>query len=341
MLTLHHVAVDGWSIKVLVEEFEQLYAARHRGEVARLPEPNARYADFVRWQRDYLETGAAERQLAYWRERLGNDLSVLELPADRPQTPGGRQQGVLHRFELEADLAARVRAFAQASGVTLFMLLLAAFAVVLHERTGRRRVRVGGDAANRADARLERLVGFFVNQVVLQVDIDPGASVPNLLDRCRDTVIGAAENQDLPFNQLVEELRPPRRAGRSPLFSIKLIYQEGDDPLPRLPGLAVTPYVPGATMAELDLVASFENGAETIRATFQCPRDLFAPAKMAGLFAQMRAVLAALAEDEPRTVAELIDRAAAARRAVPTQFPPDITPPELRRIDRVALRRAS
>ena len=337
MLTLHHVAVDGGSIRVLVEELEQLYAARRRGEVASLPEPQVCYTDFVRWQRDHLASGAAQRQVDYWRERLGEDLAVLELPPDRPQPLGYRQQGALHRFALEPALADRVRAFARASGVTLFMVLLAAFAVVLHERTGSRRVRIGGDAANRNNARLERLVGFFVNQVVLQVDIDPSASVRDLLDQCCDVVIGAAENQDLPFNRLVEALRPPRRAGRSPLFSIKLIYQEGDDPLPRLSGLTVEPYAAGATAAELDLVASFENGAETIKASFQCPRDLFAPATIAGLFAQTQAVLEAVAGGEAATVADLVERAAAAR----PPSTPAITPPELRRIARAALRRAS
>ena len=162
-----------------------------------------------------------------------------------------------------------------------------------------------------------------------------------LLDQCRSAVVGAAENQDLPFNRLVEALRPPRRAGRSPLFSIKLIYQEGDDPLPHLPGLTIEPYTAGATAAELDLVASFENGAETIKASFQCPRDLFAPTTMAGLFAQTEAVLDALAGGEAGTVATLIERAASARRTAAPPSTPDTGPPELRRIVRTALRRAS
>ena len=312
LLTLHHVAVDGWSLRVLMEELGLLYAGLRSGQPVRLPELPLTYADVARWQRERLAAGGMRRQLDYWRRRLGGDSTVLELPGNRALPQDG-QEGVRHELTIEAGLTARLRAFAQAGGFTLFMLLLAAFAVVLRERTGRARVRIGGDVAGRGHPQLERLVGFFVNQVVLQVDLDDAAPARALLEQCRTVVIEATEHQDLPFNSLVEALRPPRREGRSPFFSIKLLYQEGADPLPRLEGLAVEPYAAGTPGAELDLVASFTHAAGTIRASFLCPRDLFEPATIASLFEATRAVLAALVEMPDATVRTLVDCAAAHR----------------------------
>ena len=226
LLTLHHVAIDGWSLRVLMEELGLLYAGLRSGQPVRLPDLPLTYADVARWQRERLATGGMQRQLDYWRRRLGGDATVLELPGNR-SLPQDGQEGVRHELTVEAGLTARLRAFAQAGGFTLFMLLLAAFSVVLRERTGRARVRVGGDVAGRGHPQLERLVGFFVNQVVLQVDLDDAAPARALLEQCRTVVIEAALHQDLPFNSLVEALRPPRREGRSPFFGIKLLYQEG------------------------------------------------------------------------------------------------------------------
>jgi acyl carrier protein len=315
MLTLHHIAADGWSLRVLVEEFEQLYAAERAGRTLDLPDIPVQYADFAAWQRRRLAAGEMDRQLDYWRRRLGDDLTVLELPGDRPHE-AGRSEGARYTFTIDAELTGRLRAFAQADGVTLFMLLLAAFSVVLRQRTGRARVRVGGDVANRNHALLEPLVGFFVNQIVLQVDINDTASVCSLLEQCRAAVVEGTENQDLPFNRLVEVLRPPRRKGRAPFFSIKLIYQDGEDPLPRLPGLVVERCEAGTHAAEIDLVVRFVNETTTIRADFSCPRDLFEPATITTLFAQTQAVLRALLEvPEETPVGMLVERAAVALRA--------------------------
>ena len=338
LLTLHHVAVDAWSIRILLDELAVLYAAGRDGTDAVLPELPLRYADHARWQREQLAAGAMQRQLDHWRRRLGDDLAVLELPDRRP-LPAGPQDGVRHELALDAELTRRLRDMARARGATLFMVLLAAFSVALHERTGAARIRIGGDVANRSLVEVERLVGFFVNQVVLQVDIDPAASVAALLHQCREVVIDATEHQDLPFNRLVEALRPPRRAGRSPLFSIKLLYQEGETPLPRLAGLVASPYPPGMPAAEIDLVASFEHAAETIRASFVHPRDLFEPETIASLFAQTGAVLAALTEDQDVTVAALVERAAAVRRSWGEPLPDRPGPrqaglPQLRRAGR-------
>lgn len=338
LLTLHHVAVDAWSIRILLDELEILYAIERGGTGVSLPDLPLRYADYARWQREQLDTNTMQRQLDYWRRRLGDDLSVLDLPGRRP-LPAGPQDGVRYDFELDAALTRRLRGLAQNSGATLFMVLLAAFSVALHERTGRLRIRIGGDVANRNMVQVERLVGFFVNQVVLQVDITQAASGRELLHQCRDVVIDATEHQDLPFNRLVEALRPPRRAGLSPFFSIKLLYQESETPLPRLAGLTAAPYPPGTPAAELDLVASFEHAAETIRASFVHPRDLFEPETIASLFAQTRAVLTALAEDPDAAVEVLVERAAAVRRTLDERHPDRSGPrqaalPQLRRSGR-------
>ncbi|MGQ9367584.1 amino acid adenylation domain-containing protein [Azospirillum sp. ST 5-10] len=315
LVTLHHIAADGWSIRILVAELGTLYAGFRAGTPAALPPLPVRCGDVARWQRRRLETGRLDRQLAYWRRHLGTDHRVLELPPDGRRPPPGRGVGMHHATAVDAALTGRLRAFARRRGLTPFMVLLAAFAVVLHQRTGERRVRIGGDIANRNHDRLEGLVGFFVNQLVLQVDVDPAAPAADLLEQCRRVVVDGSDHQDLPFNHLVEALRPPRREGRAPFFSVKLIYQDGVHALPDLPGLTVEPVAAGRHAAEIDLVVAFNNAAETLEARFTWPEGLFAPATVRGLFAAMRAVLAVLVANPGAATADLVAAAGEAGAA--------------------------
>lgn len=312
LVTLHHIAADGWSIRVLITEFGALYAALTSGTAAQLPDLPVSYGDFARWQRQRMESGHFARQLEHWRRHLGSDHTVLELPADGPRPEAGRGIGRHLLEQIDPALTRGLRALARSRGMTPFMLLLAAFAVVLHQRTGERRIRVGGDIANRNHDRLEGVVGFFVNQLVLQVEVDPAAPATALLEHCRRAIVDASDNQDLPFNRLVEELRPPRRGGRAPFFSVKLIYQDGVHALPVLPGLSVEPYPAGRHAAEIDLVVAFNNAPETLDARFTWPEGLFLPATIRSLFAAMRAVLAALAAHPEGGTAALVSAAAVA-----------------------------
>jgi len=312
LLTTHHIAVDGWSMRNLVDELEALYIAHLDGIEAQLPALAVGYGDFARWQRALLAGPEHARQLGYWRQALAGEQSWLELHGQRPRSKTAT--AVCEQFAFSGVQTSALRRFATARGVTPFMLLLGAFAVTLREHSGQSRIRLGSDIANRSHPAAEPLVGFFINQLVLQVDLDLAASSDALLEQCRGVVLGAAEHQDLPFEQVVEALRPPRRAGRSPFFSIKLNYQEGEPPLPRLRGVRVEGFDAGQQAAELDLILGFYSSASRLEARFEMPEGLFKPGEIAQLFAQIQAVLDAWMSKAGQTQAALLEAAAQVRR---------------------------
>ena len=171
-LTIHHVAADGWSMRVLVEELIALYGARRQGIEATLPDLPIQYADYAIWQRHWLEAGERERQLEYWMARLGGGQSVLELPTDRQRPALPSYRGARHELQLPQALGRQLQALAQREGTTLFMLLLASFQALLHRYSGQDEIRVGVPVANRNRVETERLIGFFVNTQVLRADLD-------------------------------------------------------------------------------------------------------------------------------------------------------------------------
>ena len=309
LLTLHHIVADDGSFRVLIDEFASLYPALSQGAEPGLPALHLQYADFARWQRQWLEQGGElQRQLDYWQARLGEQPALLELPPDPTAAEAVDAQGGNSHFTFSAEQSAQLRQFARQRNQSLFSVLLAAFSVVLQQRTGEQRLRIGTDIANRNQAELERMVGFFVNQLVLQLDVDAGLSVEQLLERSRTALIEASDHQDLPFERLVEALRLPRRSGRSPLFSIKLIHQEGVGRLPSMGGLQVEDFPSGRQAAELDLVVAFYNDVEHLHLSFEYPLERFAAATLTAMFEQLRAVLQALL-DGATTLRELADEA--------------------------------
>ncbi|MDD2058576.1 AMP-binding protein [Pseudomonas sp. GD03860] len=312
LLTTHHIAVDGWSMRNLVDELEVLYTAQLTGIEPVLPALVVGYGDFARWQRALLAGPEHARQLDYWRQALAGEQSWQELHGQRPRHKGAL--AVCEQFAFSGVQTSALRSFATARGVTPFMLLLGAFAITLREHSGQSRIRLGSDIANRSHPAAEPLVGFFINQLVLQVDLDLAASSDALLEQCRRVVLGAAQHQDLPFEQLVEALRPPRRAGRSPFFSIKLNYQEGEPPLPRLCDVRVEPFEASQQAAELDLILGFYSSASRLEARFEMPEGLFEPGEIAQLFAQIQAVLDRWLAKPGQTQADLLEAAAQLRR---------------------------
>jgi non-ribosomal peptide synthetase component F len=207
-----------------------------------------------------------------------------------------------------------LRDFAQQRGLSLFMVLLAGFTLVLRQRTEVSRVRIGTDIANRNQVELEQMVGFFVNQLVLQIEVDGEQGAEQLLQACRRAVLEASDHQDLPFERLVEALRLPRRAGRSPLFDIKLIYQEGVGRLPSMDGLLVEDFPSGRQAAEIGMVAAFYNEAEHIHLSFETPAGQYLPSTLDSLFEQIEAVLQALLRADELTVSDLLELATDVQR---------------------------
>ncbi len=218
-LTMHHIVTDGWSMGILVEELMTLYEAFSQGQPSPLPELPIQYADFAVWQRDWLQGEVLETQLSYWKRQL-NDLPVLQLPTDRPRPAIATYRGACQPFALPEELLTALKALSQREGVTLFMVLLAAFKVLLHRYSGQEEIVVGSPIAGRTRVELEGLIGFFVNTLVLRTTLAGDPSFRELLGRVREVTLGAYAHQDLPFEKLVEELQPERSLSRNPMYQV-------------------------------------------------------------------------------------------------------------------------
>jgi amino acid adenylation domain-containing protein len=213
LLTVHHIACDGWSIDLLVRELGTAYTG------GTLPELPVQYHDFAAWQRDRLRGADLDRRLGYWRERLAG-VPALELPADRPRPAVATHRGARELFRIPAALAGRLRELCRAQGVTLFMGLLAPLQVLLGRYAGQTDVPVGTLVGGRDRAETENLIGYFVNTVVLRTDLSGDPRWTDLLTRVRDVALGAYAHQDVPFERLVDALAPARDLSRNPLFQV-------------------------------------------------------------------------------------------------------------------------
>ena len=240
LATMHHIVSDAWSIGIFINEVATLYKAFITGEESPLTELPIQYADFAHWQRGWLQGEVLATQLAYWRDELAGAPAVLELPIDKPRPPLQTFNGAAHPVVLSAELTQQLKELCRNERVTLFMALLAAFDVLLHRYTGQDDVLVGTVIANRNRAEIEPLIGFFVNLLVMRADVSGDPSFAELLQRVRDTALGAYAHQDLPFEKLVEELQPERDMSRAPLFQATLVLQNAPEQELELPGLTLS-----------------------------------------------------------------------------------------------------
>jgi amino acid adenylation domain-containing protein len=261
LLTMHHIVSDGWSMGLLTGEVKHLYTALSAGNPSALAELSAQYADYAHWQRRWLPQEALERQLSYWKQKLEGMPQTLRLPfaRTRPATDGA--QATTRGLRLSEELSQGVRELSRREGSTLFMTLLAAFKLLLHYYTGEDDIVVGSPIANRTRREIEPLIGFFVNTLVLRNDLSGNPSFRELLARVRETCLGAYANQDLPLEELVQELRPERIMGRQPLFQTMFSLQNAPSaPLyvpvgrQKLPGIGLSPFKAGNPKAPFDLV---------------------------------------------------------------------------------------
>ncbi|MBA5960964.1 amino acid adenylation domain-containing protein [Pseudomonas lactis] len=225
LVVQHHIVSDGGSMQVMVEELVKLYTAFSQGHEVQLPALPIQYADYALWQRAWMEAGEQDRQMDYWRARLGGEQPVLELPFDRPRPPTQSHRGASLDIALPQSLVAALRDLVQREGVTLSMLLLASFQLLMHRYSGQVDVRIGVPTANRNRVETERLIGFFVNTQVIRADIDGQMSVSALLQQVRTRVLEAQAHQDLPFEQLVVALQPERNLSYNPLFQVMFNHQ--------------------------------------------------------------------------------------------------------------------
>ncbi|HEX8905974.1 MAG TPA: condensation domain-containing protein, partial [Longimicrobiaceae bacterium] len=276
LLSMHHVAADGWSLGILYRELAALYDAFREGRPSPLPELAVQYADYARWQREQLQGEALERQLAWWRERLAGAPELLELPTDRPrpavQTTAGAAEGV----RIPAELLERLQALGRREGATLYMVLLGAVQLLLSRWSGAADVVVGTTIAGRTRVETEPLIGLFMNTLALRTDLSGDPAFRELLRRVRDVTLGAYEHQEVPFEKVVGEVSPERSLSYSPLFQVLFELHEGVGEGARsLPGLEVRRGGAELRNAKYDLSVVLSVTADGIGGGITYSTDLF------------------------------------------------------------------
>jgi amino acid adenylation domain-containing protein len=290
LLTTHHIASDGWSSGVLLGELATLYDAYREGSEASLPELKLQYADYAVWQRGRLQGELLETQLAYWRKQLAGAPQLLELPTDRPRPAASNYRGAALRFALSAELSERLRELARREGVTLYMLLLAAWQTLLARYTSQEDVVVGSPVAGRTRAETEPLIGFFVNTLVLRTDLSGDPTFRELLARVREVCLGAYAHQEVPFEKVVEELAPERSLSRNPLFQVMFTMQNALGEEFRLSGLRLEQIETESGTAPYDLKLWIQDADGGLSGALQYKSELFdeeTVGRMVGGFTQL------------------------------------------------------
>ncbi|HEX3529040.1 MAG TPA: non-ribosomal peptide synthase/polyketide synthase [Thermoanaerobaculia bacterium] len=309
VLTVHHIATDGWSMSLLVREFCALYRAFTQGEPSPLAELAVQYADYAVWQRRWLSGPALDGQIAWWRQRLGVDAPPLALPADRPRSRDRAWGGAVRHFTLAPALAAQLNPFSRQRSVSLFMTLLAAWKALLGRLSGQAVTRVGTPVANRPGVEVEDLIGIFLNTLVLATDVGAGEdgspSFTELLGRVRETSLEAHAHQDAPFDRLVEDLVRERDLSRSPLFQVLFVLQNVPGAVAELPDLRLTQLPAAARTANFDLALMIEEGSAGLSAQLDYSTDLFDATTIDRLARRFETLLGAAVAAPGTRIAEL------------------------------------
>jgi amino acid adenylation domain-containing protein/non-ribosomal peptide synthase protein (TIGR01720 family) len=305
VLCMHHIISDGWSMGVLNKELGTLYAAFRSGRPAELYELPIQYADYAIWQREWLTGEVEALQLAYWSEKLSGAPAALDLPTDRPRPPVPSHRGARKPFVLAPETADALKELARREGVTLFMVMLAAFDVLLHRYTGQGDIVVGSPIANRGRMETEGLIGFFVNTLVLRNAVSDEQTYKEHLQQVKETCLGAYAHEDLPFERLVAELAPERDMSRSPLFQVMLVLQNVPDEAMALPGLKLGSLGTESVTAKFELLLSVVERGGRLGGSLEYATDLFAPETIDRLLSHLQTLLAGIAANPECKLADL------------------------------------
>ncbi|MBD2385751.1 non-ribosomal peptide synthetase [Cylindrospermum sp. FACHB-282] len=315
LFTIHHIIADGWSAGVLVREVAALYAAFCLGQPSPLPELSLQYADFAVWQRQWLPE-VRSLQIAYWQKQLAGNLPVLQLRCDRQRPPMQTFRGKKQSWLISQTLTKKLKSLSQQETVTLFMTLLAAFKTLLYRYTSQADILVGSPIANRNRSEIEGLIGFFVNTIVLRTDLSGNPSFRELLRRVREITLDAYAHQDLPFEQLVEELQPERNLSHSPLFQVMFVLQNASVEVLKLPGLSLSPVEVPSETAQFDITLALTETEQGLMGVWEYNSDLFDAATIARMQAHFQTLLTGIVANPEQRLSEL----------------PLLTPPEIEQI---------
>jgi amino acid adenylation domain-containing protein len=320
LAVMHHIISDGWSMDVLLRDVPRVYTALNRGRPSALPELPIQYADFARWQRDWLQGDVLEQELSYWRDQLADIPSELSLPTDRPRPSALSMKGSAVLLEVPQTLTAKLRALSQAEGSTLFITLLASFQMLLARYSGQDDIPVGTPIAGRRWVETEDLIGFFVNTLVMRTRLHGNPSIREVLRRVREVTLEAQTHQDVPFEKLVEELRPERTLSHGPLFQTMFVFQNDPRTEPVEQGLAFSSFELNYGAEKNDLTLQVIEQPQRLVASLGYSTDLLDESTIRRMTAHWQRILEAIADDPEQSLEEMELLSTAERQQMVTEW---------------------
>lgn len=305
LLSLHHIVADGWSLGVLVRELTVLYESFVTNTASPLPDLPIQYADFAVWQRQWLQGEVLEKQLDYWRRQFVDLPSTLEVPTDFPRRAVQSFRGGREFISLNEELSQEVKTLGQHEGATLFMTLLAAFQLLLHQYSGQDDIVVGSNIANRNRGSVEKLIGFFVNNIVLRTSLAGNPTFRELLARTRDMTFGAYAHQDVPFEMLLESIRPQGRDHLVPPFQVMFVLQNAPFPSVEVNGLRLSLLGSDSETSNFDLVLFMSEAGRQLTGHLYYNTDLFAAPTIRRMVEHFQNLVQSIAENPDANIASL------------------------------------
>ncbi|GAX45463.1 amino acid adenylation domain-containing protein [Tolypothrix sp. NIES-4075] len=305
LLSVHHIAFDGWSEGILWRELTTLYTAFSTDKPSPLPQLPIQYADFAVWQRQWLQGQVMDSQLNYWKQQLADAPPLLELPTDRVRPPVQTNRGGIKRFGLDEHLTQQLKSLSEQSGATLFMTLLTGFVILLSRYSNQQDILVGSPIANRNRSELESLIGFFVNILVLRTDVSGNPSFWELLQRVRQVATEAYSHQDVPFDQIVDALQPERNLNYSPLFQVMFVLLNTPPGKLELPGLSLTPLEVETQTAKFDLTLLITETEQGLSGSLEYNSDLFEEATITRMIGHFVTLLEGIVANPEERISQL------------------------------------
>jgi amino acid adenylation domain-containing protein len=302
LITMHHIVSDGWSVGILLEELAGLYSAFQAGNPVNLASLPIQYADYAVWQRQWLQGEVLSQQLDYWKTQLSGVPALLELPTDRARPVVQSYRGGSIEFGLGVELSGQLKQLCRQQDVTLFMALYAGFAVVLSRLSGQEDVVIGTPVANRQRTEVEGLIGFFVNTLALRARLGEDVSIAELLEQVKGMTLGAYSHQEVPFEQVVDAIQPPRSMSHSPLFQVMLALQNTAQGEFKLPGLSLELQGTPLNAEKFDLTVSLQEVGEEIVGNFSYAADLFDGPTIERWVSYFKTALACMTQDATRRI---------------------------------------
>ncbi|MGL4879498.1 MAG: non-ribosomal peptide synthetase, partial [Waterburya sp.] len=305
LFTMHHIVSDGWSTDILVGEVVTLYESLINHQFSTLPELTIQYADYATWQRQWLQREVLNQQLNFWQQQLADIPSVLPLPLDKPRPHIQSYRGTKQTFVISAELTNALKNLSQQENCTLFMILLAAFKVLLYRYTATEDIVVGSPIANRNRTEVEALIGFFVNTLVLRTNLADHPSFLAVLARVKDCTLSAYANQDVPFDLIIESVKSDRSLSHTPLFQVMFVLQNAPQSNMELPDLTWESLEIEATTTKFDLSLLIEETATELKACWEYSTDLFNPDTISRLSEHFQTLLSGIVANPQQSITQL------------------------------------